>query len=95
MKPLPIIRHVNKQTSNYTHFVYDHTGQRILKGSVNAASFSTNGQGGPLSMSMDPYTLYVNPFYVAVQHNGIDQVSKHYYFNGQRFATKMGLLFTT
>jgi RHS repeat-associated protein len=82
--------HVNKQTSNYTHFVYDHTGQRILKGSVNAASFSTNGQGGPLSMSMDPYTLYVNPFYVAVQHNSIDQVSKHYYFNGQRFATKMG-----
>jgi RHS repeat-associated protein len=39
---------------------------------------------------MDPYTLYLNPFYVAVQRNQVDQVSKHYYYNGQRFATKTG-----
>jgi RHS repeat-associated protein len=74
--------HVNTQTDQYTHFVYDTKGERILKGSINTASLSTNGQSQSLSLTMDPYTLYLNPFYVAVQRNQVDQVSKHYYYNG-------------
>jgi hypothetical protein len=37
--------------------------------------------------NLDPYTVYVNPFYVVTGLLGGDRVSKHYYMNQQRVAT--------
>ena len=41
--------------------------------------------------SLDPYTLYVNPYYVITSFSNGDKVSKHYYMGMQRVATDVGV----
>ena len=41
--------------------------------------------------NLDPYTVYVNPFYVVTGLLGGDRVSKHYYMNQQRVATDISI----
>ncbi len=40
---------------------------------------------------LDPYTLYINPYYVVTELKGGDKVSKHYYMNTQRVATDISI----
>jgi RHS repeat-associated protein len=77
-------------TNAFTQYVYDQNGQRILKGGISNASVAVNGQSGPLSLSMTPYTLYVNPYYVTQEFSANSVTSKHYYMGAQRVATNMG-----
>ena len=40
---------------------------------------------------LEPYTLYINPYYVVTELQGGDKVSKHYYMNTQRVATDISI----
>jgi RHS repeat-associated protein len=84
-----LMGHEDVANSQVTHFVYDHTGERIMKGGLSNSSVAINGQGGPLSLNMTPYTIYVNPYYVTEEFNNGAVTSKHYYMGTQRVATQL------
>jgi YD repeat-containing protein len=69
------------------HYVYDHSGERIMKSSLINTTVYLNDQVIDDVNNLDPYTVYVNPFYVVTGFQGGDRVSKHYYMNQQRVAT--------
>ena len=73
------------------HYVYDHKGERIMKSSVMRSSLQVNDQNIDEVQYLDPYTLYVNPYYVVTGLQGGDKVSKHYYMNTQRVATDISI----
>ncbi|GAB5539685.1 MAG: hypothetical protein Salg2KO_17880 [Salibacteraceae bacterium] len=78
------------------HYVYDHTGNRILKSSVLHTSLSQGSGSSGSSYVLDPYVVYVNPYYVATHfrkedEQGLKEVSKHYYMGGTRVATSVKL----
>jgi hypothetical protein len=85
-----LMGYANYDANTYVHFVYDHKGERILKGSLTTANLAHNGQDGPLSLSMDAYTHYVNPYFVAAHYNTTSKTSKHYYMGAERVATNLG-----
>jgi hypothetical protein len=60
-----------------------------MKGGLSNSSVAINGQGGPLSLNMTPYTIYVNPYYVTEEFNNGAVTSKHYYMGTQRVATQL------
>ena len=73
------------------HYVYDHNGERIMKSSINRSWVQVNDQNVDDIQYLEPYTLYVNPYYVVTSfHNG-DHISKHYYMNTQRVATDISI----
>jgi hypothetical protein len=80
----------NTQANTYAHFVYDHTGNRILKGSMSAAIAASNGQATQQSFVVDPYTIYANAYYVEQPYSTTSRISKHYYMGMQRIATNLG-----
>jgi RHS repeat-associated protein len=69
------------------HYVYDHSGERIMKSSLINTTVYLNDQVIDDVNNLDPYTVYVNPFYVVTGFQGGDRASKHYYMNQQRVAT--------
>jgi YD repeat-containing protein len=69
------------------HYVYDHSGERIMKSSLINSTVYLNDQVIDDVNNLDPYTVYVNPFYVVTGLMGGDRVSKHYYMNQQRVAS--------
>jgi len=73
------------------HYVYDHKGERIMKSSVQKSSVQVNDQNIDDVQYLDPYTLYINPYYVVTELQGGDKVSKHYYMNTQRVATDISI----
>jgi RHS repeat-associated protein len=73
------------------HYVYDHKGERVMKSSVMQSSVQVNDQNIDDVQYLDPYTLYINPYYVVTELQGGDKVSKHYYMNTQRVATDISI----
>lgn len=69
------------------HYVYDHSGERIMKSSLINSTVYLNDQVIDNVSNLEPYTVYVNPYYVVTGLVGGDRVSKHYYMNQQRVAT--------
>ena len=58
-----------------------------MKSSLINSTVYLNDQVIDSASNLDPYTVYVNPFYVVTGFQGGDRVSKHYYMNQQRVAT--------
>ncbi len=73
------------------HYVYDHSGERVMKSSLINSTVYLNDQVIDSASNLDPYTVYVNPFYVVTGLQGGDRVSKHYYMNQQRVATDISI----
>jgi RHS repeat-associated protein len=73
------------------HYVYDYKGERIMKSSVMQSAVQVNDQNIDDVQYLDPYTLYINPYYVVTELQGGDKVSKHYYMNTQRVATDISI----
>ena len=69
------------------HYIYDHQGERLMKSSLINTTVYLNDQVIDNVTNLDPYTVYVNPYYVVTGLQGGDRVSKHYYMNQQRVAT--------
>lgn len=74
--------------AGYHHYVYDHNGDRIMKSSLTAAATANNGQNNPGLIDLDPYALYVNPYYIATTFSDNEDVSKHYFMGSQRVASE-------
>ena len=68
-------------------YIYDYKGERIMKSSVLANQVYVNDQTIDEVYNLEPYTVYVNPYYVVTGLMNGDKVSKHYYMNTQRVAT--------
>ena len=73
------------------HYVYDHKGERVMKSSVMHSSVQINDKNIDDIEYLEPYTLYINPYYVVTELQGGDKVSKHYYMNTQRVATDISI----
>lgn len=70
------------------HYVYDASGDRILKSEGIAKSMDVNGDiGTPQvpSTIVSPYTYYPNGYFVVSDRS----LSKHYYIGGQKIATRV------
>ena len=80
-----------KNQQGVHHYIYDHTGERIMKSSLINTTVYLNDQVIDNVNNLDPYTVYVNPFYVVTGFQGGDRVSKHYYMNQQRVATDISI----
>lgn len=73
---------VNGQMNSY---VYDASGERVLKGRGNGQSVFLNGDLQSASGGVGNFTVYVNP-YIVVRSG---DYSKHYYIGGQRITTRL------
>ena len=76
------------------HYVYDHKGERIMKSSVLVSKVYINDETIDEVQNLDPYTVYVNQYYIITGMTGGDKVSKHYYMNTQRVATDISINYT-
>ena len=62
-----------------------------MKSSVMHSSVQINDKNIDDIEYLEPYTLYINPYYVVTELKGGDKVSKHYYMNTQRVATDISI----
>ena len=76
------------------HYVYDHNGERIMKSSVMRSAVQVNDQDIDEVQYLEPYSIYVNPFYVVTDLLNGDKVSKHYFMNTQRIATDISISYS-
>jgi RHS repeat-associated protein len=77
------------------HYIYDHTGERIMKSSVIQTNVYVNDQIVGTIQELEPYTLYVNPYFVITEFSNADKVSKHYYMGSQRVASELAVQTTS
>jgi len=63
----------------------------VMKSSVMHSSVQINDKNIDDIEYLEPYTLYINPYYVVTELQGGDKVSKHYYMNTQRVATDISI----
>ena len=75
---------VNGQLNSY---VYDASGERVLKGQGAGQSVFVNGELKAGTGGVGNFTVYVNP-YLVVQSG---QYSKHYFVESQRITTRLEL----
>jgi RHS repeat-associated protein len=75
------------QAPNMQHYIYDASGERILKASSRLTEVFVNGTLQSNEVTMDNYTTYPSGFLV-VDPEGI--YSKHYYMGAQRIASRIG-----
>ncbi|MBT1697424.1 hypothetical protein KK083_11090 [Fulvivirgaceae bacterium PWU4] len=68
------------------HYVYDASGERVLKGKSTGQRVFVNGEWKAGSGQMGNYTVYVNPYLVLRSGS----YTKHYYIEGQRIVSKLG-----
>lgn len=68
------------------HYIYDASGERILKGKTTGQRIFVNGEWKAGSGQMGNFTVYVNP-YIVLKSGGY---TKHYYIENQRIASKLG-----
>lgn len=73
------------------HYVYDDKGERIMKSSVIQTNVYVNDQIVSTIQDLEPYTLYVNPYFVITEFSNADKVSKHYYMGTQRVASELAV----
>lgn len=69
-----------------THFTYDASGQRVLKGKGTGNWVFVNGQLSGGNGQMGNFTVYVNPYIVL--HSG--GYTKHYFVDSERIVSKLG-----
>lgn len=79
------IRAIQDNGSIY-HYIYDASGERVLKGKSTGQRVFVNGEWKAGSGGMGNYTVYVNP-YLVLKSGGY---TKHYYIEGQRIVSKLG-----
>ena len=77
------------------HYVYDDKGERIMKSSVIQSNVYVNDQIVNTIQDLEPYTLYVNPYFVITEFSNADKVSKHYYMGTQRVASELAVQTTS
>ena len=77
------------------HYVYDDKGERIMKSSVIQSNVYVNDQVVNTIQDLEPYTLYVNPYFVITEFSNADKVSKHYYMGTQRVASELAVQTTS
>lgn len=76
------------------HYLYDHNGERIMKSGLYRTGVAIGGNSQN-SYELDPYTVYVNPYYIATHYQEHVETSKHYYMGSQRIAASLkGASFT-
>ncbi|WP_417588811.1 SpvB/TcaC N-terminal domain-containing protein [Owenweeksia hongkongensis] len=77
------------------HYLYDQNGERIMKTSLGSVDVYQQGQAQSGSMTLNPYTVYVNPHFVATHYadNSVGhanvEATKHYYMGSQRVASEV------
>ncbi len=72
-----------------SHYIYDADGDRTVKITGGSEQIFLNGQASMKNgIDISKFTLYVNPFFV-LKNKG--QFTKHYYINGERFLSKIGI----
>ena len=59
-----------------SNHVYDDKGERIMKSSVIQSNVYVNDQIVNTIQDLEPYTLYVNPYFVITEFSNADKVSK-------------------
>lgn len=69
------------------HYIYDASGERVLKASSQSQQLSQNGQVIDNSITWNNYTTYPSAF-IVVDADG--RFSKHYYAGTQRISSQMG-----
>jgi RHS repeat-associated protein len=77
------------------HYVYDDKGERIMKSSVIQSNVYVNDQVVNTIQDLEPYTLYVNPYFVITEFSNADKVSKHYFMGTQRVASELAVQTTS
>lgn len=81
------LRVVNDYKSLH-HYLYDASGERILKaGSDSEAIYENGSLVNPSSVTLNSYTTYPSAFMV-IDPNGV--YSKHYYAGSQRIVSRLG-----
>ena len=73
---------VNGQLNSY---VYDATGERVLKGIGSGQTVYVNGSVSGSSGGLGNFTIYVNPYLVVKS----GEYSNHYFVESQRIATRL------
>ena len=73
------------------HYIYDHSGTRIMKSSLNQSSLSVNDNTVSSSSILNPYMVYVNEYYVQSGFSNGAQITKHYYMGMQRVVSDIGV----
>ncbi|MDB9820671.1 hypothetical protein OAC32_01210, partial [bacterium] len=53
-----------ENTQGIHHYVYDHAGERVMKSSITQTTVQLNDETINTVTTLEPYTLYVNPYYV-------------------------------
>ncbi len=75
--------------NGYHHYLYDHNGMRVMKSSILETTVQEGGgEEGGTALALDPYTVYVNPYYIEINYSDAFEYSKHYYNGSQRISTK-------
>jgi RHS repeat-associated protein len=74
-------------SSRMQHYLYDATGERIMKARSLTVGVYINGTLVSSNVVMDNYTTYPSGYFV-VDPNGI--YSKHYYIGSERIASRIG-----
>jgi len=62
-----------------------------MKSSVIKTNVYVNDQIVSTIQDLEPYTLYVNPYFVITEFSNADKVSKHYYMGTQRVASELAV----
>jgi RHS repeat-associated protein len=75
-----------KSKGNVSHYIYDASGERILKLHSNSLSISINGVSAGISKVNNKFSIYPSSFFVM----RADQYTKHFYIEGQRILSKIG-----
>ncbi len=83
------LRGAGKDNLAVAHYTYDHTGQRLLKGTLNYASQGVDGVLGNGKYSLNPYMVYPNAYFNAQHYQEVVMASKHYYMGSQRVASSL------
>tara|TARA_R110002050_G_scaffold11037_1_gene37568 strand:+ start:15046 stop:26178 length:11133 start_codon:yes stop_codon:yes gene_type:complete len=83
-----LIEDLQTETSSAHHYLYDHTGNRIMKSNIYSGLVNVNSNS-TLSLPMDPPTVYVNSYFIATHYLETVLASKHYYMGAQRIATNL------
>jgi RHS repeat-associated protein len=66
-----------------------------MKSSLTTTQVQINDEVVQDLAFFDPFTVYVNPYYVITSFTNGDKVSKHYYMGTQRVATDLGVTYTS
>ena len=79
---------VVENSNGHHHYVYDQNGERIMKSTFTSSQTAIDGEGNTNTSVLDPYAVYVNPYYIVTRYSVNQDVSKHYYMGSQRVATE-------